>query len=211
MLPASAADTIPSEPSEVDRVWSAYQQRWASTATYTAEFHQTIEIDGIGGDVESRGRFYFSKPDRMRWDYTEGQDQRVVGDGSWMWVYQPDLEQVYKVDYRTAFGSGGLVALLADREGLAGRYEVALLDSAEGAVRLRLTPTLEGGEILELAMSADTFDLVSVMIEDPAGSVTQVRFAEVERNETLDENLFRFAPPDGVDIITTPTASVEVP
>jgi outer membrane lipoprotein carrier protein len=141
----------------------------------------------------------------MRWDYTEGQDQRVVGDGSWIWVYQPDLEQVYKVDYREAFGSGGLVPLLADRDGLADRYGMALLDSPDGTVRLRLTPNDQASEILELTVSDDTFDLVSVTIKDQAGSLTQVDFESVKRNAVLDDTLFRFAPPEGVDIIATPT------
>ena len=54
--------------------------------------------------VESSGKFYFARPDRMRWDYLEGQRQVVVGDGNNVWIYQPDLEQVYRVDYGTAFG-----------------------------------------------------------------------------------------------------------
>jgi chaperone LolA len=186
----------------VDAIWSAYQHRWESTATYTATFNQSIEIDGIGGDVDSGGSFYFARPDRMRFDYTRGQEQRVVGDGSWIWVYQPDLEQVYKVDYATAFGSGGLVALLGDREGLAERYELSLLDSTEGMVRLRLDPKAEVGETLELVMSADTFDLRSVVMTDPAGSVTRVEFEEVHRNVELKDGLFAFSPPAGVDVIT---------
>jgi outer membrane lipoprotein carrier protein len=192
---------------DVDRVWAAYLERWATTDTYTALFRQTIEIEGIGGDVASAGRFYFAKPDRMRWDYLEGQPQRVVGDGRWIWVYQPDLEQVYRVDYQTAFGSGGLVALLADRKGLARRYDLAIVESSPEKFRLRLTPKNAVGETLDLTLAAGTFDLTSVVIHDPAGSVTHVEFAEVRRNVAVEPALFTFAPPPGVDIITTPQAS----
>lgn len=208
--PAAAADPAPPlasratnvGPANVDTIWSAYQQRWESTATYTATFNQSIEIDGIGGAVDSGGSFYFSRPDRMRFDYTRGQEQRVVGDGNWIWVYQPDLEQVYKVDYATAFGTGGLVALLGDRQGLAERYELSLLDSPAGMVRLQLEPKAEVGETLELVMSADTFDLRSVVMTDPAGSVTRVEFEGVHRNVELNDGLFAFFPPAGVDVIT---------
>ncbi len=191
---------------DVERVWNAYQERWAATETYTAQFRQTIEIEGIGGDVASAGRFYFAKPDRMRWDYLDGQPQRVIGDGQWIWVYQPDLEQVYRIDYQTAFGSGGLVALLADRQGLARRYDLALVESSPRIVRLRLTPKNAVGETLDLVLAADTFDLASVVIRDPAGSVTHVHFEDVRRNVLVERGLFDFAPPQGVDIITTPQA-----
>lgn len=188
----------------VDEVWSAYQRRWATTETYAAAFKQRIEVEGIGGRVESAGNFYFAKPDRMRWDYLEGQPQNVVGDGKWIWVYQPDLEQAYKVDYKAAFGSGGLVALLADRQGLMARYRLALVEGVDNLVRIRLAPKAEVGETLEVALAPDTFDLRSVVINDPAGSVTVVEFEQVRRNVKLDDGLFRFTPPQGTDVIASP-------
>jgi chaperone LolA len=191
----------------VDEIWAAYQKRWASTSTYEASFRQTIEISGIGGEVLSAGRFYFSRPDRMRWDYTEGDVQRVIGDGRWIWVYQPDLEQAYKIDYKAAFGSGGLVALLADREGLSQRYVLELIDETTDSVTLRLSPKQGAGETLDLQMSADTMDLESVVVSDPAGSVTHVEFHDIKRNVAVDAGLFVFTPPDGVDIITPPAAT----
>jgi outer membrane lipoprotein carrier protein len=185
-------------------VWAAYSQRWAATDTYTADFHQRIEVDGIGGDVASGGKFYFSKPDLMRWDYLDGQAQNVVGDGKWVWVYQPDLEQAYRVDYKSAFGSGGLVALLAGREGLSTRYHFSLLEHDSKAVLILLEPIADVGESLELTLEAKTMDLKSVAVRDPAGSVTYVEFDDVHRNVALDHGLFSFAPPPGTDIITTP-------
>jgi outer membrane lipoprotein carrier protein len=186
----------------VDEVWAAYQRRWASTRTYTAAFKQRIQVEGIGGDVESAGNFYFSKPDLMRWDYLDGQPQNLIGDGKWIWVYQPDLEQAYKVDYKAAFGKGGLVALLANRDGLTARYRLTLLEG-DSLVRIRLTPKADVGETLEIAMEPETFDLRSVVIRDPAGSVTFVQFDEVRRNVALDDALFRFTPPKGIDVITS--------
>ena len=179
------------------------EARWRSTDTYRAKFKQRIEISGVGGDVESGGKFYFSRPDRMLWDYSEGQEQKVVGDGSYVWIYQPDLEQAYRVGYSKAFGSGGLVALLAGREGLGQRFDVVLLENGSEQVRIRLEPRSEIGETLDLTLRAGTMDLVAVRVTDPAGSVTFVEFEGAERNVPIDQNLFEFTPPDGIDIITT--------
>jgi chaperone LolA len=189
---------------DVDKIWTAYRVRWASTSSYQATFRQRIEITGIGSDVTSGGMFYFSRPDLMRWDYTEGQEQNVIGDGEWVWVYQPDLEQAYRIEYKAAFGSGGLVALLADREGLSKRYRLELVDRNDESVRLRLMPREGAGETLELEMSSETMDLRSVVVTDPAGSVTFVEFIDARRNGEVDPELFVFTPPDGVDIISSP-------
>lgn len=184
-----------------EEVWSAYEKRWAETRSYSAGFHQRIEIAGVDGTVESGGRFYFVRPDLMRWDYVEGQKQLVVGDGSNVWIYQPELQQVYRVDYSTAFGSGGLVALLAGREGLSRRYRIELVESTGSLLKIRLIPNGEVSEMLDLSLTADSMDLVTVKVTDPAGSVTFVEFDGPLRNPVLKEDLFRFTPPAGVDVI----------
>jgi outer membrane lipoprotein carrier protein len=192
-----------------DEAWSAYEKRWASTQSYTAAFRQRIEITGVDGPVESAGRFYFARPDLMRWDYAEGQRQVVVGDGRDVWIYQPELEQVYRVEYATAFGSGGLVTLLAGREGLSARYRTELLEAGMGKLKIRLLPKDGVGEMLDLTMTADTMDLISVTVTDPAGSVTYVEFDDPVRNAAVEKGLFRFSPPVGVDVIdsTPPPAA----
>jgi len=200
-LPCAASEEAGNK---VDAVWASYQRHWESIGSFTASFKQRIEVAGIGGDVESAGTLFFRKPDRLRWNYVEGPPQSVIGDGHWIWIYQPDLAQAYRVDYRAAFGSGGLVGLLADRSGLADRYSFALLDAPPGMVRLQLTPVAGAGETLDLTLAADTFDLREVVVHDPAGSVTYLEFSDVHDNVALADDLFVFTPPDGVDIITNP-------
>ncbi|MFT4570349.1 MAG: outer membrane lipoprotein carrier protein [Hyphomicrobiaceae bacterium] len=200
---ASAAD-LARDAAEADRIWRAYEARWAATESYEAVFRQHIEMPGMGAEVTSTGRFYFAKPDLVRWEYTEGPPQTVVGDGRWIWVYQPDLEQVYQVDYSTAFGEGGLVALLAGRDGLAERYEAVLAAGEDDSVVFDLRPTSGSAGSIRVAVDDDDFDLRTVQFKDPAGSTTRMTFEEVLRNQGVAADLFYFTPPKGVDIIRDP-------
>ena len=125
----------------------------------------------------------------------------MVGDGTNVWIYQPELEQVYRVQYETAFGTGGLVTLLAGREGLSVRYRTELLEAHPDRLKIRLLPNDGVGEILDLTLRAESMDLEAVTVTDPAGSVTTVEFADPRRNMALDQSLFRFTPPAGVDVI----------
>lgn len=193
---------VPGDPA-AEEVWRSYENRWAETETYSARFRQIIEVGGIDATVESAGQFDFAKPDLVRWEYTEGPPQDVVGDGQFMWVYQPDLEQVYQVDYATAFGEGGLVALLAGRRGLSERYDTRLLPGDEQELVISLVGRSGEGTI-DVHVDRKNFDLRSVVVVDPAGSVTRMYFEDLRRNQTLDPALFAFTPPKGVDIITTP-------
>ncbi|HYB99700.1 MAG TPA: outer-membrane lipoprotein carrier protein LolA [Candidatus Limnocylindrales bacterium] len=189
---------------EAEKIWRAYEQRWAETEDYAAGFRQIIEVADVGTKVESAGRFFFAKPDLVRWEYTEGPPQTVVGDGQTIWLYQPDLEQVYKIPYSKAFGRGGLVALLAGRKGVAERYVATLKRPDPATVLIHLKPREQGHEDLEVKLDAQTFDLQAVTVRDAAGSVTQMTFAEPQRNRGSDKAHFLFTPPSGVDVITDP-------
>ncbi|MFN2377287.1 MAG: outer membrane lipoprotein carrier protein LolA [Candidatus Binatia bacterium] len=201
--PVPAAQPNP----EAEAVWAAYEKRWSETDDYSAGFRQVIEVPDIGSRVESAGRFYFAKPGLVRWDYVEGPPQTVVGDGTWIWLYQPDLEQVYKIPYAKAFGRGGLVELLAGREGFAGRYSATLERPDASTVRILLKSLLEGGGDLEVTMAADTFDLRAVTAHDAAGSITHMTFAEPRRNKGIEGDRFTFTPPAAVDIISDSEAA----
>lgn len=198
---AKIAPAGPSSP-EAEAVWRAYEKRWSETEDYAAGFRQTIDVPDIGSKVESAGRFYFAKPGLVRWEYVEGPPQTVVGDGTWIWLYQPDLEQVYKIAYAKAFGRGGLVELLAGREGVSERYRATLERPDAATVRILLASLVEGGGNLEVTLTADTFDLRAVTVHDAAGSTTSMTFAEPKRNRGIDRERFTFTPPAGVDIIS---------
>ena len=198
-----AAGTVaPAASAEAEAVWRAYEKRWSETADYAAGFRQIIEVLDVGSRVESAGRFYFAKPGLVRWEYTEGPPQTVVGDGTWIWLYQPDLEQVYKIPYAQAFGRGGLVELLAGRQGIAERYTSTLERPDASTVRIVLKSKAEGGGDFEVTLEADTFDLRSVTVHDAGGSTTQMTFAQPRRNSGSDASHFTFTPPAGVDIIS---------
>ncbi|MFN2427313.1 MAG: outer membrane lipoprotein carrier protein LolA [Candidatus Binatia bacterium] len=199
---APAPSPAPASSPEAESVWRAYEKRWSETEDYSAGFRQIIEVPDVGSKVESAGRFYFAKPGLVRWDYVEGPPQTVVGDGTWIWLYQPDLEQVYKIPYAKAFGRGGLVELLAGREGVSERYHTSIERPDAKTVRILLKSLTEGGGNLEVTLEADTFDLRAVTVHDAAGSITSMTFAEPRRNNGADRERFTFTPPPAVDIIS---------
>ena len=199
---AAAKPASPAQRAEAEAVWHKYEKRWSETEDYAAGFRQTIEVPDVGSKVESAGRFYFAKPGLVRWEYTEGPPQTVVGDGKWLWLYQPDLEQVYKIPYDKAFGRGGLVELLAGRQGVSERYSASLTRPDASTVRIMLKSLNEGAGNLEVTLAADTFDLREVTVHDAAGSTTHLTFAQPLRNRGIDKERFTFTPPPAVDIIS---------
>src|SRR5690242_10909353 len=66
----------------------------SATKTATATFEQQA-YDRNGKVVDrSSGRFAFARPGKFRWAYEKPRQQLLVADGTKLWIYDPDLQQV---------------------------------------------------------------------------------------------------------------------
>lgn len=181
------------------------QERYETTRTLTAEFRQVVESPTLAGKLESKGKVAFAKPNRMRWDYEPPDQQLIVGDGTTLWLYQPDQKQAIKTTLSEAFDAATPLNFLA---GL-GRVErdfAATLEREDAKVWvLRLVPRKDQsvGTLMLTVRKADA-SIEEVRITDPLGTTTRIAFSHERRNAELDEALFRFTPPPGVDVVRPP-------
>jgi len=51
-----------------------------------------------GQDVKAEGTVYLKKGGKMRWEYRSPAPQQIISDGTYLWVYTPELNQVNKGD-----------------------------------------------------------------------------------------------------------------
>src|SRR5512146_732982 len=66
----------------------------SATRTGTASFEQQA-FDRSGKVVDrSSGTFAFARPGKFRWTYEKPHRQLLIADGTRLWIYDPDLEQV---------------------------------------------------------------------------------------------------------------------
>ncbi len=54
----------------------------------------------------------YRKPGRMRWDFAPPQEETIVSDGTMLYVYEPDLNQVVEAPFEHAFRTSAPAALL---------------------------------------------------------------------------------------------------
>jgi len=57
---------------------------------------------------------------------------------------------------------------------------------------------------LRLAVRKSDASVEEARVTDPLGTTTRILFSGEQRNVTLDPALFRFTPPDGVDVVRPP-------
>jgi outer membrane lipoprotein carrier protein len=176
------------------------QQFMTRTQTVQADFTQTI-VDKNGKVVQkSSGTMALSRPGKFRWQYDKPYKQLIVGDGTRLWLYDKDLDQVTVKKLGAALGSTP-AALLAGNNDIEKRYIVTDAGSSNGLQWVQAVPRTEGSGFEGIRMGFNQSGLAAMELQDQFGQTTTIRFSNVRRNPKLADNLFSFTPPQGADIL----------
>jgi outer membrane lipoprotein carrier protein len=202
---ASCAAASAAAETSLDTALRRLQERYDGTRTMTADFRQTVESPTLAGTLESRGTVAFEKPNRMRWDYAAPDRQLIVGDGTTLWIYQPDDKQVIKAPLGEAFQARTPVSFLGGLGQIERDFAPSLEREDTRRWVLRLVPrTDQGIGTLTLTVRKEDASVEEARVTDPLGTSTRLELSAERRNVPLGAELFRFAPPPGVDVVRPP-------
>jgi outer membrane lipoprotein carrier protein len=170
-----------------------------------ASFTQTVESAGLPRPQLEKGTVYLMRPGRMRWEYDVPRGKLAIADGKKSWVYLPEERQVLVAPLDAESARSG-IALLLERVDLVGSFEISWGGGNERGPRpLLLKPRAPRPEYDHLLLTPGPDHLVRVLtIFDPLGSRITYRFDRLRRVETLDDDLFRFEAPPGIEIQEIP-------
>jgi outer membrane lipoprotein carrier protein len=172
----------------------------AQTQSARATFTQTVQgKDGATVQTAS-GKLVFARPGKFRWEYEKPYQQTIVGDGQKLWVYDKDLNQVTVKKIEGALGSSP-AALLAGSNDIEQYYNLDAKGSKGGLDWLEAYPRDEESMFSKVRMGFKGNMLDTMELYDHMGQVTLIRFAKLQRNPKLGDDLFTFTPPTGADVI----------
>lgn len=165
-----------------------------------AQFKQTLS-DRAGQIVEeASGELAIRRPDRFRWDYREPNQQVIVADGTRIWLYDSDLEQV-TVRKLDATLSATPAMLLSGQGNLQDNFTV-VQTSQEGAIQwVRMEPKRDDTDFKWVRLGFDGATLKFMQLADKLGQTTTLEFSQVQRNPAIDSSRFTFTVPAGADVI----------
>lgn len=167
--------------------------------TMSANFTQTLRADDNEVLQESTGRFYLNRPGKFRWNYDSPYAQEIVSNGKLVWVYDVDLKQV-TVQKQKASVSNTPMALMEGKLKLEEAYSISELDHRDGIYRLKLSSKSGDADFSELVVGVDRQGMRFMQLRDQFEQVTDIVFTELELNKKLEDDLFEFVPPEGVDV-----------
>jgi outer membrane lipoprotein carrier protein len=172
----------------------------SATQAASASFEQTIYDRSKKVVQESRGTLAFQRPGKFRWTYVKPYAQLIVGDGSKVWIYDEDLNQVTVRRLDQALGATP-AALLAGNNEVVKAFRLTDLGVREGLEWLEAAPRSKEGSFDKLRIGFGFSGLERMELEDSFGQTTVMRFTVFERNPKLDAGTFRFTTPKGADVL----------
>jgi outer membrane lipoprotein carrier protein len=199
ILAGAIASPVPAV-SAAEALARRIEARHRRVTDLTARFVQTYRSGAIGREIVERGVLSLKPPGRMRWDYQAPEKKTFVSDGRTSYFYVPADRQVIRREQADARDLPSM--LLSGQADIAATFEVGLEPAAAGRQRLRLSPRKEEPEIEQLYVDVDAGDRIrGILVIDAQGNRSQFVFDDIKENVGLQDRLFRFEVPRGVEVI----------
>jgi len=210
MVGVCLAEPAPASDPAKDLV-NKIEARYQKTADLTAEFTQTLSIQGVASIITSAGRVFLKRPGKIRWDYVSPTREQIFVDNDKVQFYIPEHHQVLNGQLSHMADSQAPLQLLQGIGRLDEHYRVTLTPNGakgDGGLPLLSLTLPKGGAgqpRIIVEVEAATHFLRRVEMHDPNGNVSTFTFRAIKANSGLKDDLFVFTVPKGVEIISAPT------
>jgi len=188
---------------------------FASLRSLQADFEQEHSSAVIATPLRETGKFYFQKPDRMRWEYDEPEPQVFVFKEGRVWNYVPEDNQLFRYALSPEQQNAAVFALLTGRAKLEDDYVIEPAEFPTGlksTVQIKLVPRQEGDftHIL-LELDGRTWLIDRIVTLDWSRSRQEFVFRRLKVNPRLKPSTFEVKVPDGTEIIDDTGDSIKQP
>lgn len=178
-------------------LFSSLERTAGSVRTLSSDFVQEKHLSMFKTVLNSKGRFYFSKPDLLRWELTEPVASGFVlkGEKGRRWHQRTGRTESFQISQEPVMKlvSDQLFAWArADFSWLKKEYRISVQGESPVALRLEPRSAATAGFLhhLLISFSADGRYVRSVELHEKDGDFTRIRFVNTAVNKPLAADLF---------------------
>ncbi|MFI5301631.1 MAG: outer membrane lipoprotein chaperone LolA [Polyangiales bacterium] len=204
----SASASAPALPAlTAAEVATKMQTAYTAITTYDADFEQTYTMKSFGGVKTQKGKVYFEKPGKMRWEYAEPKDKVVVSDGTTLWSYDPADKLARKMAVKDGQEPTAL-AFLTGKGDLQKDFNLEIMPPATSkyptGYTLKATPKTATSlyTFVLFYIDATKFHVQRVLIVDGQDNRNRFDFKGANVNAKYAASQFTWTPPAGVTVTT---------
>ena len=165
-----------------------------------ADFTQVVLDANLQTIKQSSGTLAIKRPNRFRWDYAAPNKEIIDADGTRVWMYDMELQQV-TVKPLTGTLAASPAVLLAGSNDVQQNFTVKDLGKENGLSWVGVTPKVSDTDFASVRLGFRGNMLEVMELKDALGNLTRITFSHVQVNPPLPDSLFKFTPPPGADVI----------
>jgi outer membrane lipoprotein carrier protein len=187
----------------LDAIIKKVESRYAVSG-FSAFFFQASTIKAMEITDSASGKAFFKRPDKMRWEYETPDRQTIITNGHTLWIYRPEDNQVMVGKAPSFFEDGKGFSFLSDMESVKKKFYIFLEDKDEDDTHvLKLLPKEKTFDVsvIYLFVSTKTFEVVKIVTYNSYEDETRIEFKDIQFKQKLDESLFNFNIPQGIEIL----------
>jgi outer membrane lipoprotein carrier protein len=192
----------------IDELVAKAQERYEKTADLKAQFIQEVTIKSVNKTEREEGVVYVKNPRRMLWVYSKPKAKKLIINPKNAWLYIPEDHAAYVQDSENIYKSKLGVKFLSGIGKLSEDFHIGFSkpDTVDKNYLLTLIPKVSdtGVDKLYVTIDKENFQLTQCSFTDFYGNVTRIRLSDIKINNNLDDKLFSFKPPSGVDVFNMP-------
>lgn len=190
---------------DLNATTQAVDDHYNRLKSFKAGFTEIYQSGGINRNES--GVLWLKKPGRMRWEYRQPREKLFLTDSQTAYFYVPGDHQARKTaiknldDIRSPLRYLlGKTKLQKELDGLSFAPDVQPLQT--GDMVLRGIPKTMRDRVSELLLEVTpAYQIARILIREVDGTSTDFRFSQIEENVPVQDALFRFSPPPGVEIL----------
>ena len=195
--PALAADAAELESGAAAEL----AQQLKSMRSMTANFHQQI-ADHRGSVLQkATGILKVKRPRRFYWLTQEPYEHLVVTNGKQLWLYDIDLEQITQQAFSADLDKAPALLLSGEIAEISQQYQVELVATEGQGKQYKLTPNSPDSLFKLLTIQFSGGMIAAMTLQDSFDQLTDIQFSDVKLNPVIDDTLFEFIAPEGIDVI----------
>jgi outer membrane lipoprotein carrier protein len=165
----------------------------------SAEFKQTLLDEDKNIVQQSSGTLALQRPGKFAWIYTEPFEQRIIADGSELWVYDVELDQVTVKPMDESISNAPIMILMKESD-VTQQFNVIEVGQRKFLFWVELEPQAKDLEYQRIFIGLDDGNVRAMELQDQFGQSTQIVFDNLRVGVVHDPATFKFVPPEGVDV-----------
>jgi outer membrane lipoprotein carrier protein len=183
-----------------DDILSKIQKKYETIHDASVTFTQHVEFGVMKTEQTFSGKFFMKKGGKYR---IEGEEQIIVTDGKSVWTYTKSNRQVVIDTYRDDPKSFSPDKVLVN---VPKNYVATLLPdekTREESTVLKLIPRDDKSQVkwMKIWINRTDWLMQKLQMEDISDNITTYTLSDIALNANLQDSVFRFSAPEGVEVI----------